>query len=182
MKVPAPQEPTQCWRDCMDEFTVIPALDLKGDAVVHAKSGNRADYRPIESPYGAADDPFAIARGLLTSYRLAVPLHRRSRRHRRRRQSFRAGPRAELRASRHRTVDRCRLLRCRRLRLLAAARGDAGDRQREPRRRRGLARDSCGVRRERRALARFRCRRPERSRRAVRRSLAVASTASSPWT
>ena len=49
----------------MDEFTVIPALDLKGDAVVHAKSGNRADYRPIESPYGAADDPFAIARGLL---------------------------------------------------------------------------------------------------------------------
>ena len=50
----------------MDEFTVIPALDLKGDAVVHAKSGNRADYRPIESPYGAADDPFAIARGLLS--------------------------------------------------------------------------------------------------------------------
>src|SRR6185295_1399 len=66
MKVPAPQEPTQCWRDCMDEFTVIPALDLKGDAVVHAKSGNRADYWPIESPYGAADDPFAIARGLLS--------------------------------------------------------------------------------------------------------------------
>jgi phosphoribosylformimino-5-aminoimidazole carboxamide ribotide isomerase len=50
----------------MDEFTVIPALDLKGDAVVHAKSGKRADYRPIESPYGAADDPFAIARGLLS--------------------------------------------------------------------------------------------------------------------
>ena len=50
----------------MDEFTVIPALDLKGDAVVHAKSGNRADYRPNESPYGAADDPFAIARGLLS--------------------------------------------------------------------------------------------------------------------
>jgi HisA/HisF family protein len=50
----------------MDEFTVIPALDLKGDTVVHAKSGNRADYRPIESPYGAAGDPFAIARGLLS--------------------------------------------------------------------------------------------------------------------
>ena len=50
----------------MDEFTVIPALDLKGDAVVHAKSGNRADYRPIESPYGAADYLFAIARGLLS--------------------------------------------------------------------------------------------------------------------
>ena len=50
----------------MDEFTVIPALDLKGDAVVHAKAGDRAVYRPIESPFGAADDPFAIARGLLS--------------------------------------------------------------------------------------------------------------------
>ncbi|MGZ8416348.1 MAG: HisA/HisF-related TIM barrel protein [Methyloceanibacter sp.] len=49
----------------MGEFTIIPALDLKGDAVVHAKAGNRADYRPIESPFGAASDPFAIARGLL---------------------------------------------------------------------------------------------------------------------
>ena len=78
--------------------------------------------------------------------------------------------RAELRASRHRIVDRCRLLRCRRLRLLAAARGDAGDRQRESRRGRGLARHSFGVRREGRAFARFRRRRPERPRRAVRRS------------
>ena len=50
----------------MGEFTIIPALDLKGDAVVHAKAGDRAVYRPIESPFGAADDPFAIARGLLS--------------------------------------------------------------------------------------------------------------------
>jgi phosphoribosylformimino-5-aminoimidazole carboxamide ribotide isomerase len=49
----------------MGEFTVIPALDLKGDAVVHAKAGNRADYRPVASPFGPAQDPFAIARGLL---------------------------------------------------------------------------------------------------------------------
>ena len=49
----------------MGEFMIIPALDLKGDAVVHAKAGNRTAYRPIESPFGAADDPFAIARGLL---------------------------------------------------------------------------------------------------------------------
>ena len=91
--------------------------------------------RPIESPFGAADDPVAIARGLLAVTGSPVPLYRRSRRHRRRRQSFRAGPRAELRAARHHAVDRCRLLRCRRLRLLAAARRDAGDRQRESRRR-----------------------------------------------
>jgi phosphoribosylformimino-5-aminoimidazole carboxamide ribotide isomerase len=47
------------------EFAVIPALDLKGGAVVHAKEGSRADYRPIASPFGAADNPVAIARGLL---------------------------------------------------------------------------------------------------------------------
>lgn len=50
----------------MGDFAVIPALDLKDGAVVHAKAGNRADYRPIASPFGAADDPVAIARRLLT--------------------------------------------------------------------------------------------------------------------
>jgi len=49
----------------MGEFAVIPALDLKDDAVVHAKAGNRADYRPVASPFGGADDPVAVARGLL---------------------------------------------------------------------------------------------------------------------
>ena len=49
------------------EFTVIPALDLKDGLVVHAKAGNRADYRPIASPFGAADEPAAIAQGLLTA-------------------------------------------------------------------------------------------------------------------
>ena len=49
----------------MTDFTVIPALDLKGGAVVHAKAGDRAGYRPIVSPLGTADDPAAIARGLL---------------------------------------------------------------------------------------------------------------------
>jgi len=49
----------------ISDFTVIPALDLKDDFVVHAKEGNRAEYRPIKSPFGAADDPVAIARGLI---------------------------------------------------------------------------------------------------------------------
>ena len=51
--------------DRTHDFTVIPALDLKDGAVVHAKAGNRADYRPIASPFGAADNPVAIARRLL---------------------------------------------------------------------------------------------------------------------
>lgn len=49
----------------MGDFAVIPALDLKDGAVVQAKAGDRADYRPIASPFGAAADPVAIARGLL---------------------------------------------------------------------------------------------------------------------
>ena len=49
----------------MSEFSVIPVLDLKDGNVVHAVGGKRADYRPIASPFGSADDPLAIARGLL---------------------------------------------------------------------------------------------------------------------
>jgi HisA/HisF family protein len=52
--------------DNAGDFTIIPALDLKDGIVVHAKAGARAEYRPIASPFGAADDPLAIARGLLT--------------------------------------------------------------------------------------------------------------------
>src|SRR6478672_11227434 len=49
----------------MNDFAIIPALDLKGGAVVHARGGARAEYRPIETPLGAADDPVALARALL---------------------------------------------------------------------------------------------------------------------
>ena len=49
----------------MTEFALIPVLDLKGGAVVHASGGARAQYRPIETPLGAADDPVALARALL---------------------------------------------------------------------------------------------------------------------
>ena len=49
----------------MSDFTVIPVLDLKGGVAVHAVAGRRADYAPIPSPFGSADDPVAIARGLL---------------------------------------------------------------------------------------------------------------------
>jgi HisA/HisF family protein len=53
--------------DAMTEFTVIPALDLKGGVVVHAVAGDRTAYSPIASPFGAADNPAAIARGLLAA-------------------------------------------------------------------------------------------------------------------
>ena len=49
----------------MSEFAIIPVLDLKGGAVVHAKGGKRADYRPIQTPLGDARDLLGIARALL---------------------------------------------------------------------------------------------------------------------
>ncbi len=49
----------------MQDFILIPVIDLKGGVVVHAREGERAQYRPIETPLGAAHDPVGIARGLL---------------------------------------------------------------------------------------------------------------------
>lgn len=49
----------------MSEFSVIPVIDLKDGMVVHAKGGKRADYQPLETPFGPAGDPLAIARALL---------------------------------------------------------------------------------------------------------------------
>lgn len=50
-----------------NDFTIIPTLDLKDGIVVHAKAGDRAAYRPVASPFGKADDPASIARGLLAA-------------------------------------------------------------------------------------------------------------------
>jgi phosphoribosylformimino-5-aminoimidazole carboxamide ribotide isomerase len=49
----------------MNDFTIIPAIDLKGGSVVHAGGGDRAAYRPIETPLGPSSDAIAIARALL---------------------------------------------------------------------------------------------------------------------
>jgi HisA/HisF family protein len=49
----------------MNEFSLIPVIDLQGDVVVHARGGKRADYGPIKTSLGSADDPVAIARALL---------------------------------------------------------------------------------------------------------------------
>jgi len=49
----------------MQDFAIIPAIDLKNGLVVQARGGVRADYRPIKTPLGSADDPVAIARALL---------------------------------------------------------------------------------------------------------------------
>ena len=49
----------------MQDFAVIPVIDLKGGSVVHARAGMRERYRPLASPHGPAHDPLTIARALL---------------------------------------------------------------------------------------------------------------------
>jgi len=45
---------------------IIPVIDLKGGTVVHARMGERALYRPIETPLAQGSDPVAVAGGLLS--------------------------------------------------------------------------------------------------------------------
>ena len=50
---------------------VIPVLDLKGGLVVHARMGQRDQYRPIETPLSSTSKPIDVARGLLSIYPFA---------------------------------------------------------------------------------------------------------------
>lgn len=51
---------------------VIPVIDLKGGVVVHARMGQRALYRPIETPLARSSDPVDVARGLLALHPFAT--------------------------------------------------------------------------------------------------------------
>ena len=44
---------------------VIPVIDLKGGAVVRARHGDRASYRPIETPLSPTSNPLDVVAGLL---------------------------------------------------------------------------------------------------------------------
>jgi phosphoribosylformimino-5-aminoimidazole carboxamide ribotide isomerase len=43
---------------------VVPVLDLKDGAVVHARMGRRSQYRPIETPLSSTSKPVDVTRGL----------------------------------------------------------------------------------------------------------------------
>jgi phosphoribosylformimino-5-aminoimidazole carboxamide ribotide isomerase len=47
---------------------VIPVIDLLHGQVVRARSGDRASYRPLESPLSRTSDPIDVVRGLLSVY------------------------------------------------------------------------------------------------------------------
>ncbi|MCQ0987651.1 HisA/HisF-related TIM barrel protein [Jiella marina] len=44
---------------------IIPVLDIKGGVVVRGMMGDRANYRPIETPLAASSEPVAVAEGLM---------------------------------------------------------------------------------------------------------------------
>ena len=50
---------------------VIPVLDLKGGLVVHARMGQRDQYRPIKTPLASTSKPIDVARGLLSIHPFA---------------------------------------------------------------------------------------------------------------
>lgn len=50
---------------------VIPVIDLKSGQVVHARAGNRRDYRPIRTPLSASAAPEDVVGGLLGLYPFA---------------------------------------------------------------------------------------------------------------
>jgi phosphoribosylformimino-5-aminoimidazole carboxamide ribotide isomerase len=47
---------------------IIPVIDLKGGAVVHARGGRRDEYRPIETPLSSSSAPTDVIAGLQTLY------------------------------------------------------------------------------------------------------------------
>jgi phosphoribosylformimino-5-aminoimidazole carboxamide ribotide isomerase len=47
---------------------IIPVIDLKGGQVVRAKAGDRASYRPINTPLATTSEPVDVVRGLLSLY------------------------------------------------------------------------------------------------------------------
>ena len=46
----------------------IPVIDLMGGEVVRARMGDRASYRPLESPLSPTSDPIDVVRGILAVY------------------------------------------------------------------------------------------------------------------
>ncbi|HUL10405.1 MAG TPA: HisA/HisF-related TIM barrel protein [Candidatus Acidoferrum sp.] len=51
---------------------VIPVIDLKGGAVVHAQRGDRDSYRPVRSQLCATSEPADVVAGLLAVYPFAT--------------------------------------------------------------------------------------------------------------
>jgi HisA/HisF family protein len=47
---------------------VIPVIDVRHGVAVHARQGQRADYRPLETPLARGSDPVAVARGFLSLF------------------------------------------------------------------------------------------------------------------
>lgn len=51
---------------------VIPVIDVRGGVAVAASRGDRARYRPLETPLAASADPLAVAKGLRSLYPFAT--------------------------------------------------------------------------------------------------------------
>ena len=50
-----------------DIVLVVPVIDLMGGQVVHARRGDRSNYRPLESALTRSSDPLEVVRALLAA-------------------------------------------------------------------------------------------------------------------
>ena len=49
-------------------MNIIPVIDLKGGMVVHARRGERENYRALVTPYASSAEPMAVIEGLLAHF------------------------------------------------------------------------------------------------------------------
>ena len=47
---------------------VIPVIDVRHGVAVHARQGQRDQYKPLETPLARGSDPVAVARGFLSLF------------------------------------------------------------------------------------------------------------------
>ena len=47
---------------------VIPVIDVRHGMAVHARQGQRDQYKPLETPLAQRSDPVAVARGFLSLF------------------------------------------------------------------------------------------------------------------
>ena len=56
-----------------DTVLVVPVIDLMGGQVVHARRGDRSNYRPLESALARSSDPLEVVRALLAAAPFPLP-------------------------------------------------------------------------------------------------------------
>ncbi len=47
---------------------IIPVIDVQNSVAVHARGGDRINYRPLQTPFSASSEPISVAQGLVAAF------------------------------------------------------------------------------------------------------------------